>query len=1771
MQEVKILGIISHVFDRAANIGNGLFANQLAKAELEAKAKAEAKVKADAKAKADALLKLYAAQKAVRAKAKADAKAKAEAVRAERAAVKAEAHKGYEPARAGLLLALGLLKGADVKKALVLIRGGEKALQLLNDVITENGVFNSNELDPEKGAVALKCGVLRRTFSVGAASVDDPALTLNSLGANKRGTKVATHSQALDFDKVNNQQGTQLVPEMVVLPTSVKSETRILGCTNESESDLTVGVINKLNSSWNSSLFNLCLTFGIPLDAKKDVLKVTAKDLGEDAKSSLNRSLFELDFLPITEGIYLRKEVWVKVLEQFAKVFGDLKDLRSYGKSFITTPALQAFKEFNNLPVFLAGDDLLPWEGNDGAGLVTAGTIMPEAFQFRHLGNGRFGKGLMARSHYLVKEEGGTFSLEGYKGMDVPTFQALEKWLKDVSCKGGYSLTVGDVTYWKAAILTPSTLKGLNKKIPAGGVFLEQGGLFTIIGKDSEKMKTSNNWQISQLLQALGNPSVNPEFVKAKDEFLDLLDEHMESSISKLVNKVDRNGNLDLIQLANVFNSEKYAHLLNTFNTKAESRYINMMDFGSKGVVIKAFSKKNANKLVMESVVTRTPNQDSQSVQVIEKINPAKLYDLLKESRGRGWANDSRFTEEEQRVLSKVLGTWDSDECERFFTFFANVISPQVASGVTWVSTELQGLITGDNDGDRDIITEDPLWLAMGKLIGFNKDLRPVKESLKAFVLKASVVPSSEKLKANDNELLALINMVSKGWTEELGVALSYITAKNSGQLNVGAITNGAAIATTWFQPVFFEDGSFRMKHWVRQYFFACFDVQQVSIDRQKYAYVIPSLRYFHLSKGAYKLKNGTQLLIPGLSFVPAGMHELMEVDNQLYDVEAAEKFFKEKFSHFKDGVEYMPDLELGTQVRITDPVQGYSVLGVYTWAQFVLMCFKLCEALEVEEQQWGEVYAKLLTLKSFVQFFNAEDDADRVSAGTDLITKLGDLIKSGNPAEALAGLKLIKKAEMLAWLDDANAKHRPEHMEIIKARIDAMALNSLDELGVKASSVEGLEDAFMEAMHRYSDLLCITNHSGDDISPDAHMAVFMDAMAKSKELEAREAEALAQSVRKQASSDSSTKILSRVAGAFGEAWYLGEEKVTEERMVMQSFCDGVRKALLNSQVNSDARKDYLDRFEEAVQKTASIVVASNGKDDKELIPFLGDCMAAISEARTNTARLDFHGENLRVELIKFFQGMDANKELKPQINALYNKVFKNGVDALWGGLEEAQKQQLAKKLGVDDASLLSFDQKLYLARFTGEWSFFENSLSIVNRLHKAVDFYGSTQMDKIKATVLKSIKSFDRSTSSWADELVVAPVADFQMPLEFWADKLVALISSGLNINLKLKKAKGLRGVDGGYQLVKHDAWVMHSSVMLNYLQVKGVDLKKYLLADLEIGLGQVWSLADYLSLLGDIGDGGVLGGHGNSEDEGIIRQVFTKAKLDLDEYRKALNLLKAASFKLSAEWKQTSKIKTVDVANTIYVGFSFMLVNTLVKKHRRESSFEALSHNYTSALRVSLHNALGVEMAFPESSSKPDFSRLLETLWPSEVQEVLQRSGFGRISFNGEYSREDIVHGGYAVQSQKTSKFGKVKTEKTAYQKLKESRPSLEGGLKVDYQQEHALPDLFIALAEQVKESNSVRRVNSNGMISLLGVMLLQSDFVILAEIALGLREFEGSDKLLDPCYYSLYKKISNKDFRSMLGLIKHGKQGNRELKGYSLDVNVDIKAEDLVKSFK
>jgi len=1842
MQQVTIKGIFDPIYDRNVSLGRDILALALKNVKAIASTQAKVQTKANFKIKAKVKTKVQAeVVRAERAAAKAKARKGYDVARAAlcyllgggkifkdtleaarlflRGGVEALGLNGMPSNDAGVYYAssLNAVQMVLAEKIGLLSRPG-KALSsaanydqyrdLLEKVIHDAFPKNGLQLDEVQmkrewfknltGTADLDSAIgdflddaRRAVMSLDWVGLDNGGLAVRVSGRlitvlkpqvnslrRKSESKVSKAGSSIKFDQTNNRDGSQLIGELVVLPTGVKSETKAEGYVTESNSDTTFGVITKVNSSWNSSLFPLCEAFGIQIDPIKDVIKITSKDLTEGNKSRANEGLLALGYLPVTEGVYLREEIWEKVMGVFAKVFGELKDIRSYGRSFISTPALTAFKEYQNIPVFLAGDDLLGWEGNDGAGLVTAGTIMDKGFQFRYIGNGRFGKGLIARSHYLVKELEGKYSLVSYKDDLKPSeFNKIQEWLSDLACSTGYSIeSENGGTYHKALILTPSTLKGINKKIPKGGEFFQGdvNRLTTIIGKDADKQKTSNNWQIAQLLQALSNPSQDKGFLQLKDHFFKALDKKVGKAIEKGLNLRDKGGNMDLIQLATFFSSEKYAHLLNTFNTKAESRYVNMMTFGGdgvygNGVILKAFSNAHKDKLVLNSVLTRTPNQDSQSVQLQDKINPAKLREVLDRLKLNGWNRSTLKTSEEIEVINKVLGNWSAEECDRFLEFFKNVISPQIKDGLIWVSSNLQGMITGDNDGDRDIITDDPLWIAMGELIALNTDERPVKESLKAFVLKAKVIHG------DGNEVELMVGMMDdESRKPELLKCLNYLTAKNSGQLNVGAITNGAAIATTYFDPIFDEDGTFRMKEWVRRYFFTCFDIQQVSIDRQKYAYVIPSLRYFHLNKGFYLLDNGNALIIPGLSFVPAGMHKLKQVQGGLKDETEAIEFFKKEFGNFEDGIEHMPDLELGAkQVQITDPVQGFSVIGVYTWAQFVLMSFKLCEALGVDEMKWGEVYEKLLTSQDFVGFFNA-DGRDKAGLATNLITLLDDLVEVNDPAKSLLELTLISKKDMLGWLDDANAINRPAHMQLIKDKIDGIVLSALDDCNIKAPDVKDLEAAFHTAIgSQYESLSFITNYEGHQIDPQAHMRVFSDALAKAKEVMAREAEGTAQSVRKQSSADSSTKVLSKVASAFGEAWYLGGERVSEEEKVMQSFSNSVSKALLNSQVNTASRKDYLDRFEEAVQKTASHVVLNANKYDNvgEFIAFLAECMEAIGEARTNTDRLDFHGENLKVDLIAFFNKLNMHSDLKTQINALYNQVFKKGVEALWDGMGD--KEKAVQILGLKPGTNPSFDQKLYLVKFSASYQFFENSLAVINRLYKAISFYpsDSSLKDKMKATVLRSIKSFDRNANQWVDELVVAPVADFQLPLEFWAEKLMVLLNSGININLRLKKAKRIKTLDNGYDFFKSDDWVMYSSVMLKYLSALGIDVNQYLRTDLEIGFGHVWGLADYLTLLlGEADTKGKLVGHADAADEAAIQDIFKSKGLNLDEYRKALNVLKDSSFSLSGEWNQKMKNggETL-VANEMYVAFPLMLVNSLVKKSRRDSKLDIMDYNYTTALRVSLHNALGVEMDNSSvGGNQVDFDRVLKALWPDRVQEVLEYSGFGRIAFSN-YQPKEYIYGGYQVARSVGKVFGKVAQEKTAYQKLKESRP-VGGYDRIEYQEEWTMQTLFEALAPEVLESNKNYNQDKKGLVSLLGVMLLQSDFITLTEIALGLNKFDGSESLVDPCYFSLYRKISNRDFRSLLALIKYGQQGNKTLSKWNLQVNPKLDIKGLLKAF-
>ena len=114
----------------------------------------------------------------------------------------------------------------------------------------------------------------------------------------------------------------------------------------------------------------------------------------------------------------------------------------------------------------------------------------------------------------------------------------------------------------------------------------------------------------------------------------------------------------------NQVNGEKYAQLLNMFNTKAKSLYVNMMKFGTDRVILGKFDnyqKQLANgKGIVDVCMTRTPNQDATSVQLGKMIDNEFLYEALINTK------EEDRTEDQKEVVKLVLGNWRENDVENF-------------------------------------------------------------------------------------------------------------------------------------------------------------------------------------------------------------------------------------------------------------------------------------------------------------------------------------------------------------------------------------------------------------------------------------------------------------------------------------------------------------------------------------------------------------------------------------------------------------------------------------------------------------------------------------------------------------------------------------------------------------------------------------------------------------------------------------------------------------------------------------------------------------------------------------------------------------------------------------------------------------------------------------------------------------------------------------------------------------------------------------------------
>jgi len=1640
--------------------------NALAEGAKKAKADEEARVRAEIEAKARTTA-IYEAEKQRKAKAKVERKAKLVA-RKDRA-------KTSSWSRGLVLFYRDLEIFVEARK--------EKGLSFFTSLLI-------GRVSPLFLNLALSLGakVGKSLSSAGNGTIE----THN--GLTKRSSFVNKLKNELK-DSLSNKKGMRIVAEIaVVSEAKAKSVTSAKAMAFDTEEINDFNVILKGTTDWNSSLFTLLEKFGISY-SPEDIVKVSM-DLSSSTRRGFIKAMARIGYHPVAEGIYVSTELWKNIITLSGEVFNNFTEQRGYLKSFITTPALKSCEYMNDLPVFLVSDAVLPWEGNDGAALATVGVLDKVGHQFRYIDRGVFAKGFLARSAYLVKEENGVLSLVNYKDLNLgeKDKRELEEFINDLRYSRGYSIELNGVKYWKGALVTPSTLKGKGKKVDLGADgILKREGLFTIIAKDKQNLKTSNNWQISQLLLAL-NVTGDDTIDALKDEFFSLLSKGIESKLAKILNQNHLDESPNLLGIMNSLEGEKYAHLVNTFEIKGASKYVNMMSFGAGDVVLGKWSPEErrnfGDKPWLEACLTRTPNQDASSVQLVHLIDYRDAWDAVIEGK---------LENKYQEIRNVIFGAMNDNEIASFKSFYRAVIAPQLIDDIIWVSTELQAIVTGDNDGDRNILTTNRLWVCIAKLIGFVRDERPTKEQSKKLVIKSSVF-SGVKQEKEMKKALEFMEQDDNDSIEDLSM---FLTVKNGGQLNVGGITNVAAMATTYFEAER-TNGGVRMLEWVRRYFYTCFDVQQAFIDRQKYAYVIPSLKYWHLSRGPISVGN-KMMIVPGISYIVMGEDKFRSDKIKFSSEEEVVTWFEQE--NFMDKEEEMLDMESGMMVKITDENQGYTVKGALVWSQTVLFAFKLAQWTGKAEGDWQEIYEELINGNiKMVEGGGEERDGKEWVRGI--------ATWSSSSCDKMDSYFLVDRKNLLKWLKSASDDcKRPTHMSLVKTHIDA-EFNSLfnTKFSTNISSLREVREVVKDnILNSYeSSEFLIRLDDNKELTPDSHCRLFSDAFLISQALKARAKENTAQSSR-QASVESAREKIAHVASVFKEFEGEGELANWEE-----AFANRVWKGLLNSQVNQERRALYLNQFENAVKFAAAkyyqnkIVIEEDKKD--LFVEFLADCLEAISESAKNSERVDFQNEYFLPFIIEKFN--DVKNAFSEEVIAGWRNEF---------------KLSMIQLLLDDKNANLSHELK---AQKDERWSDVESCLTFIDRLEMGMKFFGKEQVEKIKGLVIKEIKVW--GGREWISEKALNPRANFNFAWEFWAEIIGGLLLCGTNLSIKLEKV--VSAVEG--RIKRSEEWVQYFSLMTKHLQRQGIEIQKYIALDLNFGFGQIISLNQINKVVGTPDDG-VFIEYGDKEVTSKKR-MFKLSCVDMknqdyasyellkgSDLLRALDLIHSVSFELKTKSTKKYRGEDMEYDRAVFVPYCFLLENMFEKKRRENKGF-----NMVQLFRKAAHDSLGIPMNAPLQGSD-NFDEILNNLYPHSVQ-LLAAQIFGQpIAFgrNDNYRPDS----GYSQTYKKAEKV-------TEYQKFKASTAYSPFEQSIVYHKSVSMAQMY---------TTAIDLAGLEAGIYILNFLGLNSRFLTNLEIGLGIKKWNGMDPaIVDNCMKGLINKSGSKELRACLSLIHYKKYGNESL---------------------
>jgi len=1156
----------------------------------------------------------------------------------------------------------------------------------------------------------------------------------------------------------------------------------------EQKSETSMAIIHGVSGDYNAAIYTVGKYLGlsdVDLDGS-NILKVVApQQATAEEKKFIAKTLADMDYTVFSDGFYLKNgsNVAKKFAELAVNLFGTDKDamlqVRSYFRGAISTPAI---KSLTDMPVIVVSKDdsyfggNIAAEGTDGGAICTYHLVNGRnAFQFRYFGDAendgkiRFAKGLATQAKVVwCVQDSKMVSLEE----------------ADFNKNGAFEQTIQGKTYIAGLFLNGSMFKGQHKKAIEVGMRLD--GILNIIAEDNNlPAYTHFGWQNNV------NLNMSNEVQNAiKNIYGDLANRYLMkdnplfnylSLNAARINRINTNG---LVRVQST-----YVQTANLGGDAKASR-------GDEGIAYALMpTNKDGKPLSMAMMATgRQPQQQWSSHGLVKAYSPSFGIKTLEMAR-----DVHNFDKDKDKARIEYLTTlgkrfsWltvkngavtvtDTNGLNQYLFFLKCVIAPSVQQNILWVDYTLQAIVNGDNDGDKN-------WYS------FNKDI----VTLVTAMLKPNGNTMIKKATESSKKLLAsspLLNIgdwvdVINGGERTLGYysCITYLAASGGspGQGNVGAITNMVG-AFNAHLPFFDSNNNFAPINHLIQLVEYVYQVQQIAIDWQKYYYYAVSLKNWHLWTPGKLSIPGYTYLVPGqvqrVSDDIVKKYNLNADDFHKVDLDGYSAYLADNFPP-SSWVEILPAFT-GRTVEINDVDVMYSSTGIYLWGMWVVNCFKIAIAKNID--------AKILWSEWL------KDDMAEMQKIAALDPKSDDFKKDLNNLLELKDYNWVTASELTTWTKNNTVWGENKKIAVPK-QINLMLnsiRNSFQSTAEKKGIVEkdtdllfSVREEFIKAFSSLENKEVISYQEKKvkiALGNGKEKYFLMALMSAFKASQAEALDGVTQSVKAQGqaaeSASASLRLLINACGHFinddsdgqgadlnkvrvllGEALPLNSrfQKATKESL-LEMFKTAAIKALVGiakKEKELEKLNSYISDFGPGAQKHDPSKHESNMKRvaeleeefEEKLSPlqaFLADnFIPAIDQSLENEAKGELVAKLVNDQIIESLEislkgkvavdsAITSLKAVEDQVRKEFNSKLSSINEDLivfranapkFESKEAVNSDGYNKALSLYNSELAAFNAKLELkAKNSKEYQDGLNALNYFQKVYRALKFYGNIE-----------------------------------------------------------------------------------------------------------------------------------------------------------------------------------------------------------------------------------------------------------------------------------------------------------------------------------------------------------------------------------------------------------------------------------------------------------